>query len=58
MPNLVPLTVNLPADVLEVIEQEAREQYSNRGAIVRKILADEINRRVAERSAKIQEVAA
>jgi predicted transcriptional regulator len=46
MRRYIPLTINLPADVFEHIEEEARSQYSSRAAVARQILAEEIKRRL------------
>lgn len=58
MPKYIPLTINLPADVFEHIEQEAQTQYSSRAAVARQILAEEIKRRLNSVQTVVSEEAA
>lgn len=57
MPNKF-LTVLLPAEVLEKIDEHARNQCLSRSAAVRLILLDELQRRRRELEANQPEAAA
>jgi metal-responsive CopG/Arc/MetJ family transcriptional regulator len=48
MEKLIPLTVTLPADVFEQIEEHARSLYLSRSAVARRLIIEHLTRRKAE----------
>jgi metal-responsive CopG/Arc/MetJ family transcriptional regulator len=58
MEKLIPLTVTLPADVFNEIEEHARSLYLSRSAVARRLIIEHLKRRKAERNPMEGEVAA
>ena len=47
MEKLIPLTVTLPGEVFDEIQEHARSQYLSRSAVVRRLIIEELERRKA-----------
>ena len=47
MEKLIPLTVTLPLEVFDEIQEHARSQYLSRSAVVRRLIIEELERRKA-----------
>jgi metal-responsive CopG/Arc/MetJ family transcriptional regulator len=58
MEKLIPLTVTLPAEVFEEIEEHARSLYVSRSAVARRLIIEHLTRRKAEANTAGSEVAA
>jgi metal-responsive CopG/Arc/MetJ family transcriptional regulator len=58
MEKLIPLTVTLPAEVFEQIEEHARSLYLSRSAVTRRLIIEHLAQRKAQSSAAESEVAA
>jgi len=48
MDKSIPLTVSLPGEIFEKIEEHARSQYLSRSDVVRQIIIGELERRRRE----------
>jgi metal-responsive CopG/Arc/MetJ family transcriptional regulator len=57
MEKLIPLTVTLPPEVFEQIEEHARSLYLSRSAVVRRLIIEHLTRRKSEANAPEMEVA-
>lgn len=58
MEKLIPLTVTLPGEVVEEIQEQARSQYLSRSAVVRRLIIEHLTRLKSEAAAMESEVAA
>ena len=58
MEKLIPLTVTLPGEVFDEIQEHARSQYLSRSAVVRRLIIEELERRKAAALNAEAEVAA
>ena len=58
MEKLIPLTVTLPGEVFDEIQEHARSQYLSRSAVVRRLIIEELERRKAALTNTECEVAA
>jgi len=56
MEKLIPLTVTLPAEVFEEIEEHARSLYLSRSAVARRLIIEHLSRRKAAPAATESEV--
>lgn len=57
MEKLIPLTVTLPGDIFEEIEDHARSQYLSRSAVVRRLIIEQLARLKAAAAAQSEEAA-
>ena len=51
MDKSIPLTVSLPGEIFEKIEEHARSQYLSRSAVVRRLIIEQLTRLKAESAA-------
>ena len=58
MEKLIPLTVTLPSEVFDEIQEHARSQYLSRSAVVRRLIIEHLTRLKAEAAATESEAAA
>jgi metal-responsive CopG/Arc/MetJ family transcriptional regulator len=58
MEKLIPLTVTLPGEVIDEIQEHARSQYLSRSAVVRRLIIEHLTRLKAEAAAMESEAAA
>jgi len=58
MDKSIPLTVTLPGEIFETIEEHARSQYLSRSAVVRRLIIEQLTRLKAESAATANEEAA
>ena len=58
MDKSIPLTVSLPGEIFEKIEEHARSQYSSRSAVVRRLIIEQLTRLKSEAAAAQSEEAA
>jgi metal-responsive CopG/Arc/MetJ family transcriptional regulator len=56
MEKLIPLTVTLPAEVFEEIEEHARSLYLSRSAVARRLIIEHLSRRKVDPAATESEV--
>lgn len=58
MDKSIPLTVSLPGEIFEKIEEHARSQYLSRSAVVRRLIIEQLTRLKSEAAAAQSEEAA
>lgn len=58
MDKSIPLTVTLPGEIFEQIEEHARGQYLSRSAVVRRLIIEQLTRLKAQAAAQNEEAAA
>lgn len=58
MEKLIPLTVTLPGEIFEQIEEHARGQYLSRSAVARRLIIEQLTRLKAQAAAAQNEEAA
>jgi len=58
MDKSIPLTVTLPGEIFETIEEHARSQYLSRSAVVRRLIIEQLTRLKSEAAAAQSEEAA
>lgn len=57
MDKSIPLTVMLPGEIFETIEEHARSQYLSRSAVVRRLIIEQLARLKAQSAAQNEEAA-
>lgn len=57
MEKSIPLTVTLPGEIFETIEEHARSQYLSRSAVVRRLIIEQLARLKAQAAAQNEEAA-
>lgn len=57
MDKSIPLTVTLPGEIFETIEEHARSQYLSRSAVVRRLIIEQLARLKAQAAAQNEEAA-